>query len=170
VQVARLLGAGRVVVTGRDEAALAELTALGADAAINTAVDDESLVAAFREHAGDGYDVVADFLWGRPTELLLRALTPQSFAMPSPTRIVQIGEVAGSAVTLRADAIRTSGVEIVGAGRNAASAMAQAYGQVVEWVREGRLRIDVTTMPLSRIEEAWARTDLRGSRLVIVPD
>jgi hypothetical protein len=26
------------------------------------------------------------------------------------------------------------------------------------------------TMPLSRIEEAWARTDLRGTRLVIVSD
>jgi hypothetical protein len=37
-------------------------------------------------------------------------------------------------------------------------------------VRDGRLTIDVTTMPLSRIEEAWTRTDLRGTRLVIVPD
>jgi NADPH2:quinone reductase len=29
--------------------------------------------------------------------------------------------------------------------------------------------LNVTTMPLSRVEEAWQRTDLRGSRLVIVP-
>lgn len=47
--------------------------------------------------------------------------------------------------------------------------IAAAYQQVVEWVRSGELTVSVTTMPLSRIEEAWQRTDIRGSRLVIVP-
>jgi NADPH2:quinone reductase len=28
---------------------------------------------------GDGYDVVLDYLWGRPTEILLRSLVPQTF-------------------------------------------------------------------------------------------
>ena len=31
------------------------------------------------------------------------------------------------------DALRTSGLEICGAGRNATAGMAAAYGQVVEW-------------------------------------
>ena len=48
--------------------------------------------------------------------------------------------------------------------------MAAAYEQVVDWVRSGELTIAVETMPLSRIAEAWTRTDLRGRRLVIVPD
>jgi hypothetical protein len=47
--------------------------------------------------------------------------------------------------------------------------MAAAAQQVFDWVRGGLLTIDVTTMPRSRIEEAWARTDPRGTRLVIVP-
>jgi NADPH2:quinone reductase len=127
-------------------------------------------VRAYRENAGDGYDVVIDYLWGRPTELLARALTPETFAMPKPTRLVQIGESAGSTITLAADALRTSGVEIYGAARNLATGMAAAYQQVVDWVCAGDLVLDVATMPLSRIEEAWARTDLRGTRLVIVPD
>jgi NADPH2:quinone reductase len=42
VQVARLLGAGRVVATGRDDGALREVVGLGADTVINTAVPDST--------------------------------------------------------------------------------------------------------------------------------
>lgn len=170
VKVARLLGAGRIVVTGRDDDALQELKALGADSVINTATDDADLVRAFRDHVGDGYDVIVDYLWGRPTELLTRALIPDSFAMPKPTRLVQIGESAGPAIQLTGDALRTSGLEIYGAARNMAGGMAEAYQQIVDWVRSGELTIDVTTMPLSQVEKAWMRADLRGTRLVIIPD
>jgi len=170
VKVARLLGAGRIVVTGRDDDALQELKALGADSVINTATDDADLVRAFRDHVGDGYDVIVDYLWGRPTELLTRALIPDSFAMPKPTRLVQIGESAGPAIQLTGDALRTSGLEIYGAARNMAAGMADAYQQIVDWVRSGELTIDVTTMPLSQVEKAWMRADLRGTRLVIIPD
>lgn len=169
VQIARLLGAGRVVATGRDDEALRDVAALGADAVITTAVDDADLVRAFREHAGDGYDVVVDFLWGRPTELLTRALVPDGFAMPKPVRLVQVGESAGPAIELTGAALRTSGLEIYGASRNLLAGLAAASEQVVDWVRSGDLTVDVTTEPLSRIETAWTRTDLRGRRLVIVP-
>jgi NADPH:quinone reductase-like Zn-dependent oxidoreductase len=170
VKIARLLGADRIVATGRNDGALRDVTALGADAVINTAVEDADLVRAFRDNSGDGYDVVIDYLWGRPTELLTRALTPDSFAMRRPTRLVQIGESAGPAIQLTGDAVRTSGLEIYGAARNAATGMAAAYQRVVDWLRSGELTIDVATMPLSQIEKAWTRTDLRGTRLVIVPD
>lgn len=167
VQVARLLGAGRIVATGRDDAALKEVTALGADTVINTSVDDEDLIKAYR--ANGGYDVIVDYLWGRPTELLTRALVPDSFAMPGPVRLVQIGESAGPSVRLTADALRTSGLELYGASRNAATTIPAAYQQVVDWVRSGALTVPVTVMPLSGIAEAWTRTDLRGRRLVIAP-
>lgn len=170
VQIARLLGAGRIVATGRDDDALAQVTELGADTVISTAVEDDVLVDAFRTHAEEGYDVIVDYLWGRPTELLAKALTPDALTMPNPTRLVQIGEAAGPTLRISGDAIRTSGLEIYGAARNLVTGMAAAYQQVVDWVRSGELTIDVTSMPLSRIEEAWQRTDLRGSRLVIVPD
>jgi NADPH2:quinone reductase len=169
IQVARLLGAGRIVATGRNDDALIELAALGADATINTRLGDADLVQAYRDHAGDGYDVVADYLWGRPTELLTRALTPDSFTMPKPTRLVQIGESAGPGIQLTADALRTSGLEVYGAARNMATGAAAAYQQVIDWVRSGDLTIEITTMPLSQIEKAWTRTDLRGTRLVIIP-
>jgi NADPH2:quinone reductase len=170
VQIARLLGAGRIVATGRDDDALRDVRDLGAETVINTAVDDAALGAAFRDEARGGYDVVVDYLWGRPTELLIHSLVPESFALPKPTRLVQIGEAAGADLRLAADALRTSGLEIFGAARNMGAGMAADFAQVVDWVRSGDLVIDVETMPLSQVERAWTRTDLRGRRLVIVPD
>lgn len=170
VKVARLLGAGRIVATGRDDEQLREVQALGADTVINTAIPDNALIQAFTDAKGDGYDVVVDYLWGRPTELLLRSLVPDSFAFPKPTRLIQVGESAGSALTLPADSLRTSGVEIYGAAKGLdPETMGEVYGQIVTWARSGELDFDIEEVPLSDIATAWQRTDLRGRRLVIVP-
>src|SRR5207249_2480589 len=83
---------GRIVATGRDDDQLREVLALGADTVINTAVSDDALTRAFTDARGDGYDVVVDYLWGQPTEILLRSLVPESFAFPKPTRVIQIGQ------------------------------------------------------------------------------
>jgi NADPH2:quinone reductase len=170
VKVARLLGAGRIVATGRDDTQLREVRDLGADAVINTAVSDEDLARAYTEARGDGYDVVLDYLWGRPTEVLLRSLVPDTFAFPKPTRLVQAGEAAGPALTLTADSLRTSGVEICGSAKGLGpETMAEVYQQVVRWTRSGELTFDVETVPLRDVETAWRRTERRGRRLVVVP-
>jgi NADPH:quinone reductase-like Zn-dependent oxidoreductase len=170
VKVARLLGAGRIVATGRDDDQLREVQAMGADAVINTAVPDEALARAYLDAKGDGYDVVLDYLWGRPTEILLRSLVPKTFAFPKPTRLIQIGESASAALTLAAESLRTSGVEILGAAKGLnPQTMQEAYSQVVTWAQSGELTFDVVKVPLSDIETAWQRTDLRGRRLVVVP-
>lgn len=170
VKVARLLGAGRIIATGRDDDQLREVRALGADAVINTAIPDSELAQAFTAAKGEGYDIVLDYLWGRPTEILLRTLIPESFAFPKRTRVIQIGESAGPNLTLPAASLRTSGVELYGAttGLNAAT-MSAAYEQIVTWTRSGELTFDIEQAPLRDIETAWQRTDLRGRRLVVTP-
>ncbi|MDT5044104.1 MAG: hypothetical protein QOE51_5089 [Actinoplanes sp.] len=70
---------------------------LGADEVINTAVSDEALAQAYLDAMGDGYAVVLDYLWGRPTEVLLRSLVHSHSRFPRPTRLIQIGESAGAA-------------------------------------------------------------------------
>jgi NADPH:quinone reductase-like Zn-dependent oxidoreductase len=170
VKVARLLGAGRIVASGRDDAQLREVRALGADAVVNTAVPDDELTRAYLDAMGDGYDVVVDYLWGRPTEILLRSLIPDSFAFRKPTRLIQVGESAGATLTVGGESLRTSGVEIYGAARGLGpETMSEAFGQIVTWAQSGELTFDVVTVPLSDIETAWQRTDLRGSRLVVTP-
>jgi len=170
IAIARLLGAGRIVATGRDDDQLRELRDLGADTVINTAVPDDDLLRAYRAGMGDGYDVIADYLWGRPTTVLLRALIPDAFAFGKRTRLIQIGELAGDVVELPAASLRTSGLEIVGAatGLNAET-MPQLYEQVLAWTRTGELSFDIERVPLSGIQAAWQRTDLRGKRLVVTP-
>ena len=170
VKVARLVGAGRIIATGRDDDQLREVLTIGADTVINTAVTDDALTQAFTDAKADGYDVVVDYLWGRPTEILLRSLIPESFAFPKPTRVIQIGQAAGAELTVAAESLRTSGVEICGAAKGLdPRTMGEAYGQIVEWTQSGQLTFDVEKVPLTDIETAWQRTDLRGKRLVVVP-
>jgi NADPH2:quinone reductase len=115
--------------------------------------------------------VVLDFLWGHPTELLIQALTPEqlSFARHS-IRLVQIGEAAGPAISFAADALRTSGLEIRGAGGGVTpEAIAEGTRQVWEWIQAGKLQAEIEQVPLQDVESAWQRADLHGKRIVIVP-
>jgi NADPH:quinone reductase-like Zn-dependent oxidoreductase len=172
VQVAKLLGAGRVVGSGRNAAALQSLRALGVDGVIDLTQSDDKLARAFKNEAGEsGYSIILDFLWGRPTEALINTLVPDklSFARGR-VRLVQIGEIAGSSIALSADALRTSGLEITGAGAGLTpEAIVEGTGQVWDWIKEGKLRADIEQAPLRDIERAWKRTDLHGRRIVIVP-
>jgi NADPH2:quinone reductase len=172
VQAARLLGAGRVVGSGRRAAGLDSLRELGADAAIDLTRPDEEVVAAFRREAGDaGYGVVLDYLWGRPTELLLRALVPDDLAFGRRrTRLVQVGAGAGPTVALAAEVLRTSGLRVMGAGDAlTAEAVGEATRQVWEWIAAGRLRAAIRRVTLDEVERAWLSPARDGSRVVVIP-
>ena len=93
------------------------LAGLGADATVHLDGSDAELEESFARQAGDGYDVVLDYLWGRPTEALIGALTGHDLmAKPTRTRLVQIGEGAGPILRLPAEAVRSSGLEVMGSG------------------------------------------------------
>jgi NADPH2:quinone reductase len=171
VQIAKLLGAGRVVGTGRDPESLAALPALGADAVIDLKQSDSEIAAAFKNAAGQGYDVILDFVWGHPTEILIQTLVPHelSFARGR-VRLIQIGEMAGATISLSADSLRTSGLEISGGAAGITpEAMGEGTNIVWDFLRRGVLRAEIETVPLRDIESAWLRTDVHGKRLVVVP-
>ena len=168
VQIARLLGAGRIVVTGREESILRSLRDLGASATIDLKQPDAEICAAFARESGDGYDIILDFLWGHPTELLFRTLTPSTVGFAKRrTRYIQIGQAAGSAITFPAEALRTSGLELTGAGSIPMEVLPEAMEQVWAWMREKKLAIDVEKMHLRDIAQAWDRKTT-GKRIVIV--
>ncbi len=172
VQVARLLGAKRIVGTGRNDAALRSLRDLGADAVIDLKQSDNQVIAAFQHEAGEaGYGVILDFLWGHPTELLLQAIAPHelSFAKHS-IRLMQIGEMAGATLSLPASALRTSGLEIKGGGSGLTpEAIGEGAQQVWEWIQAGKLQAEIERVPLQDIESAWQRADVQGKRIAIIP-
>jgi NADPH:quinone reductase-like Zn-dependent oxidoreductase len=173
VQVAKLLGAARVVAAGRDEQVLASLSALGADATIRLDLAETELVDAFaREAAQAPFDVVVDYLWGRPTEALLAALARTGLTHAAPrVRLVEVGESAGPTISLPADVLRSSGLELVGSGAGTipVEEIMKALPEVIERAARGDLRADPEVVPISEIEAAWTRGDRLGRRIVIVP-
>lgn len=171
VQIAKLLGAGRIVGTGRNPDSIKQVLELGADAVIDLKQSDEEIADSFKKEAREGYDIILDFLWGRPTEILIKTLIPHELVPVSRrVRLVQIGEKAGSTIPLPADALRTSGLEIYGAAAGITpESISEGTNQVWEWIKEGKLRMDIEKVPLNEIESVWKRTDYKGKRIVIVP-
>jgi NADPH2:quinone reductase len=173
VQIARHLGAGRVVAAGRHARVLKTLPDLGADAVIALDQADQELTAAFvREASHKRFDVILDYLWGHPTEVLLEALTGHDVkAESSRIRLIEIGEMAGPAISLSAAALRSSGLELYGSGGGSIphTAIFDAFPELWALAAGGALRIDTEAVPLADVESAWLRRDVHGRRIVIVP-
>jgi len=170
IQIAKFLGAGRVVAAGRNEQVLSTLHDLGADAVIHLEGPDPEVTQAFAREAGDhGYDVIVDYLWGRPTELLLAALTHADFSTKAAgPRLIPIGESAGPAISLPAAALRSAGLAILGGGFPPLNILMEAYHQAMARAAAGELRIDTERVALADVEDAWQRP-ANGRRLVLIP-
>ena len=172
VQIAKLLGAKRVIGAGRNERVLSKLRELGADATIQIDQPDSSLKDAFAREAGDGgFDVIIDYLWGRPTEVLLAAITKSEFApVTKETRLVQVGESAGPTISLPAAVLRSTALTILGtAGIPPIGVLVDAMQQVMARAARGELRIETERVPLADIELAWQRQQRPGIRVVVIP-
>ncbi len=174
IQTAKLLGAGRVIAAGRNEQVLRSLPDLGADATIRLDKSGRDLTEAFASEAGEaGFDVIIDYLWGPPTEALVAAITRSDFkSASSRVRLVEVGESAGPNISLPAAALRSSRLEIIGAGTGNAPASPEmwmeAIRQLLANVASGALRIDTERVPLADVNEVWDR-DQQGRRTVLVP-
>ncbi|HEV2489227.1 MAG TPA: zinc-binding alcohol dehydrogenase family protein [Candidatus Acidoferrales bacterium] len=172
VQVAKLLGAKRVTGAGRNERVLSRLRELGADATIQIDQPKNSLKDAFAREVGDaGFDVIIDYLWGPPTEALLAAITKPEFAtVTKETRLVQVGESSGPAISLPAAVLRSTALTILGtAGIPPREVLADAMQQVMARAARGELLIETERVPLADIEMAWQRQQRPGSRIVVIP-
>jgi NADPH:quinone reductase-like Zn-dependent oxidoreductase len=171
VQIAKLLGAGRVIGAGRNPEALEKLRELGADATIQLDQPEEELKKAFNREAGDGgFNLIIDYVWGRPTEVLLAAITRSEFAAVNPEiRLLQVGESAGPTISLPAAVLRSTALTILGtAGMPAREVLVAAMHQILQWGAAGTIRIETEQVPLSSIEQAWQLTE-RNRRLVVIP-
>ena len=171
VKIAKLLGAGRVVAAGRNREVLQTLPQLGADAIIHLDATSEELGEAFVREAGDsGFQVVIDYVWGRPTEAFLAAITRKEFAaITSEVRLLQVGESAGPTISLPAAVLRSTALTILGtAGIPPLDVLADAFQQVMAHAANGELGIDTECVPLADIENAW-QLDQPRRRLVVTP-
>ncbi len=167
IQLARHLGAKRIVGAGRNVEALA---GAGLDNIIALTESEDELRKAFAEEAVQGVDVVIDYLWGRPTEWLIEALAKNYHHDRSPsTRWVEVGSSAGPNITLPGAALRAIDLKLLGSGFGAVpiERIFTAISSIFAAAAAGAVTIDVDAVPLSDVEAAWGRGE-KGKRIVFM--
>jgi NADPH:quinone reductase-like Zn-dependent oxidoreductase len=160
VQIARHLGAKKVIATGRNLEALRDVAALGADVTIPLVDDEDVLEEVFKEQFAARVDVVIDYLWGKSAERLLIAAARTS-EDGVPLRFVQIGAVTGPNVTLPSAVLRAGAIELMGCGIGSVSRerYISVIADLLQAAVPARLKIATRSIPLSQVEGAWSGTE-----------
>ncbi|ELY3900784.1 zinc-binding alcohol dehydrogenase family protein [Klebsiella aerogenes] len=155
VQIARYLGAKKIIATGRNAQAL---TALAADECINLTADEQTLNAQFATASAGQIDVVVDYLWGRSAELLLPILAKYTPG-DKPVRYVQVGSLAGTDIGLNGAVLRAAPLQLMGSGIGSLSMpqLLAATGEMLQAAVPGHFTIATTPLPLRDVAAAWPR-------------
>ncbi len=164
VQVAKRLGAGRVIAAGRDPELLAALPELGADIIVRLGE-----TPGLGEVAAD-VDVVIDYLWGQVTVDAMTAIATTRTDDSRPLTWIEIGSVAGLTAAIPSAALRALPLQIVGSGQGSVStaAILAELPALVDEIGSGTLRIDARAVPLADVTHAWRGTE-SDARVVLTP-
>ena len=168
VQIAKYLGAKKVIATGRNIEALQSLATLGADMIIPLTQDEEKMEKAFLAPFHEGVDVVLDYLWGPSMERLLIAAA-RAGADGVPIRFIQIGAASASNISLPNAVLRSSAIQLMGSGIGSVpfSRLIKAIEGVLQASVPGGFEVATTAVPLSEITTAWS-TEASQARTVFV--
>jgi len=170
VQVARRLGAGRVVGAGRDLARLTALASAGADEVVQLTDDAEQTASRLGAAAAEA-DIVLDYLWGKPAQQAMMALLTERSDRSRAMNWIQIGAVAGPTMELPSVALRSANLRIQGNGQGAVSpgAYLAELPSLVDEIDAGTIAVKANRRPLAEVETIWAQPDVPGERTVLVP-
>jgi NADPH:quinone reductase len=162
VQVARLLGAGRIVAGARDERGLARSRELGADATVDLKQTD-GLTERIREASGGQLQVVIDPVWGIPGVAALEAMSPFG-------RFVQLGQSAGPEAVVKSGVVRGRYLSILGYGSFLVpwEDQAAAYRKLIDYAASGQLTVEFEVLPLEAAPEAWKRQATSPHRKLVL--
>jgi len=156
VEVARLLGAGRIVAAGRSAERLA---ALGA---VETITFDELAGAA-------DVDVVLDYVWGEPTARALVDVVTARADRGKPLTWIEVGSVAGSTTAIPSAVLRAARLQLVGSGQGSVPTR-DIVAELAALAEEvPRFDVDARAVPLSAVTHAWVDAATSRQRIVITP-
>lgn len=160
VQIAKHLGARKVIATGRNIEALREVATLGADVTIVLGNDDRAFEARLMEQFTQGIDVIIDYLWGKSAEIILIA-GAKAGPDAMPIRFVQVGSMSGSNIALPSAVLRSSAIDLMGSGIGSItlSRLVRSIEGVLRAAGPNGFRIATRIVPLSQIEQAWLDDD-----------
>jgi NADPH:quinone reductase-like Zn-dependent oxidoreductase len=169
IQIAKHLGAKKVIATGRRVESFDELRLLGADVTVPLVQDRDTLEGAFKNEFERGVDIVLDYLWGLSAETLVIAAAK---AGPEgvPIRYVQIGSSSGTNIDLPSAALRSSALQLMGSGIGSIPfpKLLSAIRGVLEAAPSAGFKIATEPTPLADVTKAWAAGD-SDARIVLVP-
>jgi NADPH2:quinone reductase len=151
-QAAKILGAGKVIGAARDTDRI-----IGADETVE--LDDDAEIPG-------PVDVTIDTLWGKPAEAALKQASRHA-------RHVQVGQLAGTEITLSAPAIRSVSLDVSGfsVAHPPHEIKRDAYRTLAQHVARGEIKVEHEVVALGDIAAAWERqkTAERRPKLVVVP-
>jgi NADPH:quinone reductase-like Zn-dependent oxidoreductase len=170
VQVAKRLGAGRVIGAGRDATRLAELITIGADETVALTSDAAATAAALAGVAAE-VDIVIDYLWGAPAAAAIMAILTGRADRSRELNWIQIGSTAGPTIELPSVALRSANLRIQGNGQGAVSARAYLaeLPSLIDEIDAGTIAVAARISALADVESTWTAPDRPGIRTVLVP-
>lgn len=153
LQIARYFGAKKVIAVGRNTSRLDEL-----NADVKIALNGDAS-QALRAEFDQGVDVVLDFIWGEPASLILKAAATDrgSPAGEPRLRYVALGNLAGDEIALRADMLRSSGLELIGSATGSVSFQdfISSANELLTIAPAAGFTPAFTSVPLSQVREIW---------------
>ncbi len=162
VQVARHLGAKKVIVTGRNADELNALRTLGADVVIpfdlrpDNSKGVEAFESALRDELSHGLDVVIDYLWGASARTIIVAVA-KAIEDGHPVRFVQVGEASGEPLELPGAALRSSAIQIMGSGLKSVPfpKLLDAIRNTFDLAAQGKLYLPTKAVSLATVADNW---------------
>jgi NADPH:quinone reductase-like Zn-dependent oxidoreductase len=168
VQIAKHLGAKKVIATGRNQATLRAVAELGANVTIPLTDDEAGLEKAFQAQFTEGVGVVIDYLWGKSAERLLTAAA-KGGAEGVPIRFVQIGSTSGADITLPSAVLRAAGIELMGSGIGSIGPqrMLGVFRDLFAAAPAAGFAVATHAVPLKDVATAWSADDSRRTVFTI---
>lgn len=165
VQVARLLGAGRVVAAAPGPSQWSGAASAGADETVS--LDALDLVV---EAAAD-VDIVLDYLWGGLAVTAMTLMVAARGDRGKPLHWVLADASAGPSAPVPAAVLRGSGLRISGSGPGSATAdeITREVPEIARSVSSGVLSVDARAVPLADVEKTWAAPAGDRQSIVFVP-
>jgi NADPH:quinone reductase-like Zn-dependent oxidoreductase len=163
VQLAKYLGAGKIIATGRNAEELEEVKKLGADIVIPFSLGmshpsgAKEYENALKQVFAAGINVVIDYLWGESAKTVIVAIA-KTVEDGTPVRFVHVGGASREEnIELPGAALRSSAIVLMGSGLKSVRlpVLLGAVRSVFEAVQPAGLKIATKVVPLSEVEGVW---------------
>jgi NADPH:quinone reductase-like Zn-dependent oxidoreductase len=159
VQLAKYLGAAKVIATGRNVAELEQVKALGADVVVPFAqpFEERDFEGALIQEFGDGIQVVVDYLWGQSARTIIAAIA-KGVDDGTPVRFVHAGGASGEeSIDLPGAGLRSSSIVLMGSGYKSVPlpALFAAVKSTFDATIPAKLQIAAKAVSLAEVEQYW---------------